>query len=71
MTGQITDKLIYDRKSFEIVGIKGEGLYTPDEFDLTPVSPNTANWRGYKMTYKIYYNKLEIKMSYKIIIKFS
>lgn len=53
MTGQIPDTLIYKKKSYSIVGLKGEGLPSPFDFDLKPVSPHTANWRGFVMTYII------------------
>jgi hypothetical protein len=53
MTGQVPDKLIYNKSSYSIVGLKGEGLPSPFDFNLEPVSPNTANWRGFIMTYCI------------------
>ncbi|MHA1242097.1 MAG: hypothetical protein ACTSQU_15155 [Promethearchaeota archaeon] len=58
MTGQIPDKLIYNKSSYSIVGLKGEGLPSPLDFSLEPVSPHTANWRGFIMTYKITENCL-------------
>jgi len=53
MTGQVPDTLIYNNNSYSIVGLKGEGTPSPFDFDLKPVSPNTANWRGFVMTYII------------------
>lgn len=53
MTGQIPDTLIYKQNSYSIVGVKGEGLPHPLDFDLQPISPHTANWRGFIMTYII------------------
>lgn len=58
MTVQILDELIYDRRTFSIVGLNGKGLYTPNDFGLKPVALSSANWRGYVMIYKIYYKKL-------------
>jgi len=58
MTGQIPDKLIYNKNSYSIVGLKGEGLPSPFDFGLEPISPHTANWRGFLMTYKIAENRL-------------
>jgi hypothetical protein len=58
MTGQIADNLIYNRSSYSIVGLKGEGLPSPLDFGLEPVSPHTANWRGFIMTYTIVENRL-------------
>jgi len=58
MTGQIPDKLIYNKSSYSIVGFKGEGLPSPLDFGLKPISPHTANWRGFVMTYTIAENHL-------------
>ncbi len=58
MTGQIPDKLIYNKNSYSIVGLKGEGLPSPFDYGLEPVSPHTANWRGFIMTYSIAENSL-------------
>jgi len=61
MTGQIPDKLIYNRSSYSIVGLKGEGLPSPLDFGLKPISPHTANWRGFIMTYTIAENRLIVQ----------
>jgi hypothetical protein len=60
MTGQIADSLIYKKSSYSIVGLKGEGLPHPLDFDLKPVSPHTANWRGFIMTYIIIEDHLNL-----------
>ncbi|MFX0108263.1 MAG: hypothetical protein ACFE7R_08270 [Candidatus Hodarchaeota archaeon] len=51
MTGQIPDSFKYDGLEFSLVGMKGDGLYTPHDFRLTPRMASTACWRGYIMTY--------------------
>ena len=61
MTGQIPDNLIYNKSSYSIVGLKGEGLPSPFDFGLEPTSPHTANWRGFIMTYKIAENRLIVQ----------
>ena len=61
MTGQIPDKLIYNKSSYSIVGLKGEGLPSPLDFGLEPTSPHTANWRGFIMTYTIAENRLIVE----------
>ena len=61
MTGQIPDKLIYNKSSYSIVGLKGEGLPSPFDFGLEPISPHTANWRGFIMTYIIVENRLIVQ----------
>jgi hypothetical protein len=53
MTGQVPDELIYNESIYSIVGLKGEFLPEPFDFGFKPVSPNTANWRGFIMTYAI------------------
>ena len=53
MTGQIPDTVIYDKKPFKLVGVKGEGLFEPLDFGLIPKSPHTANWRGFISTYEV------------------
>ncbi|MHA1499962.1 MAG: hypothetical protein ACTSRT_20740 [Promethearchaeota archaeon] len=61
MTGQIPDNLIYKKSSYSMVGLKGEGLPSPLDFGLEPVSPHTANWRGFIMNYKIAKNHLIVQ----------
>ncbi|MHA1320354.1 MAG: hypothetical protein ACTSQ1_11175 [Promethearchaeota archaeon] len=61
MTGQIPDKLIYNKSSYSIVGLKGEGLPSPLDYGLKPISPHTANWRGFIMIYKIAENRLIVQ----------
>ena len=60
MTGQVPDSLIFKQNSYSIVGLKGEGLPSPFDFGLEPVSPNTANWRGFIMTYIVVENHLNV-----------
>lgn len=61
MTGQIPDKLIYNKSSYSIVGLKGEGLPSPFDFGLEPISPHTGNWRGFIMTYILAENRLIVQ----------
>ena len=61
MTGQIPDKVIFNGDVFDLVGVKGEGLYEPFDFGLVPKSPHTANWRGFVSTYEISNNILLLK----------
>ena len=53
MTGQIPDNVIYKDERYDLVGVKGEGLYEPFDFGLSPVSPHTANWRGFVSCYEV------------------
>ena len=61
IAGQIPDNLIYNKSSYSIVGLKGEGLPSPFDFSLEPTSPHTANWRGFIMTYSIAENRLIVQ----------
>lgn len=61
MTGQIPDKLIFKKSLYSIVGLKGKGLPSPFDFDLRPVSPHTANWRGFVMTYMVVEEHLQLQ----------
>ena len=72
MTGQIPDKLICRKNLYSIVGLKGVGLPSPLDFGLEPVSPHTANWRGFIMTFIVvekHLNVHELKVTVKDIKK--
>ena len=58
MTQQIPDFFYYEGKELKIVGINGEGLYTPKDFGIETISASTACWRGYFMRYEIKDNQL-------------
>jgi hypothetical protein len=60
MTGQIPDTLIYKQNGYSIVGLKGEGIPSPLDYDLWPVSPHTANWRGFVMTFIVVEDHLNL-----------
>ena len=51
MTAQIPDSVIYEGEEFSLVGVKGEGLYIPEDFGIEPHFRSTACWRGYVMRY--------------------
>ena len=38
-------------EKFSLVGLKGQGLFTPKDFGITPYFTCTACWRGYVMEY--------------------
>lgn len=58
MTGQIADTFLLDGVEYALVGINGEGLFDPADFDLRPYSSCTACWRGFVLTYDIRENIL-------------
>ncbi|TFF85902.1 MAG: hypothetical protein EU551_03090 [Promethearchaeota archaeon] len=58
MTAQIPDQFFYNDLKFDLVGIRGEGLYTPIDFGINTISASTACWRGFVMKYSIKNNQL-------------
>lgn len=50
-TAQIPDEFIYNGEKFSLVGFKGNGLPTPEDFGIKPYSRCTACWQGYVMKY--------------------
>ena len=53
MTAQITDTFIFKRKKYELIGIQGGGLFSPEAFDMEPEMIHTACYRGFYATYKL------------------
>jgi len=58
MTSQITDKITYKGELYNLVGMKGEGLFTAQDFGIKPYITsmgarliNTSCRRGYVMEY--------------------
>jgi hypothetical protein len=51
LTAQIPDSIIYEGEEFSLVGVKGKGLYIPEDFGIEPHFRSTACWRGYVMRY--------------------
>ncbi|TFG04593.1 MAG: hypothetical protein EU539_10510 [Promethearchaeota archaeon] len=51
MTAQIPDSLIHEGEEFSIVGVRGKGLYRPEDFGMNSYSRCTACWRGHVMRY--------------------
>ena len=61
MTAQIPDSFIYKDGEYSIVGLGGDGLVYPDDYNLKLQAASTACWRGYVYTYEIVDNKLILK----------
>lgn len=53
MTAQISDTVLYHKKSCAIAGINGSGLFDPVQYGIKPVMISTACWRGYYCTYEV------------------
>ncbi|MBZ0277555.1 MAG: hypothetical protein K8I60_15525 [Anaerolineae bacterium] len=73
MTAQITDKVVYQGESYQIIGIKGDGLPKPEDFDMLPQMMSTACYRGYFVEYtcegsRIFLSEMTIRApEYKLI----
>ena len=61
MTAQIPDEFIINSESFSLVGLDGQGLFTPDDFGIIPYSSSTACWRGFVMKYSFIKNQLVLE----------
>jgi hypothetical protein len=67
MTAQIPDILLLQDRAFSIVGVNGQGLFDPADYDLRPFARITSCWRGYVCEYKVLgseflLNKLKINL---------
>ena len=49
----MSDTLKYLKGNYNITGVKGEGLFHPEDHGLTPYSSSTACWNGYLTSYEI------------------
>lgn len=58
MTSQINDEILISRKRYDIIGVNGNELFTPESIGVTPNATSTACWRGYICEYKISHKKL-------------
>ncbi|MHA1112536.1 MAG: hypothetical protein ACTSRE_15690 [Promethearchaeota archaeon] len=53
ITGQVPEQVLYNNEVYALAGVKGIGLFSPEEFGITPQMASTACWRGFQMGYKI------------------
>lgn len=53
MTAQIADKFIYRGAAYDVIGVRGGELITPEQFGMTPTAGCTACWRGFYVTYEL------------------
>jgi hypothetical protein len=61
MTAQIHDSFLFNDKEYSIVGVNGDGLFDPFDFQLRPLGLCSACWRGYLCQYTLKDNKILIK----------
>lgn len=53
MTAQASDQITYKGDCYAIAGVKGEGLFDPEEFGIKPQGVCTACYRGFLCVYKV------------------
>jgi hypothetical protein len=60
MTAQINDRFRYFGEPFELVGIKGQGLFDPAEHGIRCTMMHTACWRGFIAGYAVEEGELRL-----------
>jgi hypothetical protein len=58
MTAQIPDTLHIDGVDFDMIAVRGEGLFEPTVHGLCPKPPHTALWRGFLARYTLMEDRL-------------
>ncbi len=53
MTAQISDTFILKGKNYQLIGIDGGELVSPEQFGMVPTMMHTACYRGYYSTYEL------------------
>jgi hypothetical protein len=53
MTAQVSDKVLYQGRGFQLSGVQGTGLFDPAQHGLKPHMMSTACWRGFICTYGV------------------
>lgn len=53
MTAQFHDTVTYEDHDYDLVGVKGAGLFDPGAHGFTPKANCTACWRGYMCMYAV------------------
>lgn len=58
MTAQWHDEFEFQGKKYSLVGVNGQGLFNPAQYDMVPMSTCSACWRGFLCKYAVVDNKL-------------
>jgi hypothetical protein len=53
LTAQISDVVVFRRRSYRLAGVSGSGLFDPSEVGLEARSTSTASWRGFHCEYAV------------------
>lgn len=51
MTAQMPDQFTYEDEEYSIIGVKGNNLFNPSDFNLEPITVSTACYRGYVVAF--------------------
>ena len=58
MTAQVPETVRINGIKYALCGVRGEGLFNPDLFEIEPAAPNTSCWRGFICGYAVCNNRL-------------
>jgi hypothetical protein len=58
MTAQVPETVRINGTIYDICGVRGEGLFNPDLYDIETSAPHTACWRGFICGYSVIKDRL-------------
>ena len=61
MTAQISDTFIFKGEVYDLIGMQGGNLVTPEQFGMHPDMIHTACYRGFYATYKLMEDRLYLR----------
>jgi hypothetical protein len=53
MTAQISDKFMFRNENYELIGMRGGNLFSPEQVEMQPKMIHTACYRGFYATYEV------------------
>ena len=61
MTAQAMDTVLWQGRTWALVGVDGAGLFTPQALGINPVMLHTAAWRGFICGYRVGEDRLTLE----------
>ena len=61
MSSQQPDTVMYDGESYEVIGVRGDGLFDPEALGIQTVAPHTGCWRGFIAGYEVRARRLQLR----------
>ncbi len=58
MTAQIQDRVLFRRRTYEVIGLEGKGPFDPRDLGFLPEKISTACYAGFHCTFKIVRRRL-------------